>query len=832
MARMHARFLWSWPLVAAVTLMMPPPASAAVTANVVGNQLQVTGDGADDSITLRLLAGDATQVEVLEGAVVRGTFARATFASILVQGNAGNDTILVSDANGVFTDTHVTVLDGGDGNDTITGGAGGEAISGGIGIDILNGGAGNDTLIGGPDADTLTGGPGIDPHLGGDGDDLMIWNPGDGSEAVDGEAGNDTFQFNGGGGDDVMTYTGNGQRVTFFRNPGAITMDIGTTENLFVNALAGNDTVTGGTNLNGLIVTRVDGGDGNDTLTGGDGVDQLNGNAGDDTLNGGAGNDTLTGGPGVDPHNGGPGDDLMIWNPGDGSEPVNGEAGNDTFQFNGANVDEVMTYTGNGQRVTFFRNLGNITMDIGTTETLFVNALAGIDTVTGGIGLNGLIVARVDGGDGNDTLTGGDGVDKLNGNAGDDTLNGGAGNDVLTGGPGVDPHNGGPGDDLMIWNPGDGSEPVNGEDGNDTFQFNGGGGVDTMTVTANGARVTFFRQPGAITMDIGTTETVFANALAGDDLVTVGPNLAALTAVRVDAGAGSDTINSTASSTLTLDGNSELDTLNFNAEAQAVQSLAGSIVVGGTARVGHVNVETVNVANAAGTAPVITITSPTANPTFTSDASSITLAGTAVDDGSIVSVTWVNNRGGSGAASGTTNWTAAGIPLAGGANVIAVTATDNTGNATTDTLTVTVTQLSYFLAEGSTGSFFDLDVLIANPNAQAAPITVTFLKENGTTVVQNLNIAATSQLTLHVDQIPGLEGTAVSTVVTSDCRPAAGGRALDVLGRQLLRIARHDGGRRAAHQAGTSPKARRASSRRSCCSPTRVPSRRRSRCRS
>jgi Ca2+-binding RTX toxin-like protein len=906
MARTHARFLWSWSLVAAAALMMPPPASAAVTAQVVGNQLQVTGDGADDSITLRLLAGDATQVEVLDGVVVRGTFARATFASILVQGNAGNDTILISDVNGAFTDAHVTVIDGGDGNDTITGGAGGEALSGGIGNDIINGGAGNDTLIGGPDNDTLTGGPGVDPHLGGDGDDLMIWNPGDGSEAVDGEAGidtfqfnggagidtmtytgngtrvtffrnpgaitidigttenlfvnalagddtvtggtnlnglivtrvdggdgndtltggdgvdqlngnagddtlnggagndvltggpgvdphnggpgddlmiwnpgdgsepvngdagNDTFQFNGGGGDDVMTYTGNGARVTFFRNPGAITMDIGTTETLFVNALAGNDTVTGGTNLNGLIVTRVDGGDGNDTLTGGDGVDQLNGNAGDDTLNGGAGNDVLTGGPGVDPHNGGPGDDLMIWNPGDGSEPVNGDAGNDTFQFNGGGGDDVMTYTGNGARVTFFRNPGAITMDIGTTETLFVNALAGNDTVTGGTNLNGLIVTRVDGGDGNDTLTGGDGVDLLNGNAGDDTLNGGAGNDVLIGGPGVDPHNGGPGDDLMIWNPGDGSEPINGEAGNDTFQFNGGNGADTMTVTANGQRVTFFRQPAAITMDIGTTETVFANALGGDDLVTIGPGLAALTAVRVDGGAGNDTVNSTASSTLTLDGNTELDTLNFNGEGQAVQSLGGSIVVAGTQRVSHQNVETVNVANASGTPPVITITSPTVDPTFTSDASSITLAGTAVDDGSVVSVTWVNNRGGSGAATGTTSWTAAGIPLAGGVNLIAVTATDNTGNSTTDTIAVTVTQLTYLLAEGSTGSFFDLDVLIANPNAQAAPITVTFLKENGTTVVQNLNLAATSQLTLHVDQIPGLEGTAVSTVVTSN----------------------------------------------------------------
>ena len=105
----------------------------------------------------------------------------------------------------------------------------------------------------------------------------MIWNPGDGSEAVAGEP-HDTFQFNGSAGDEVMTYTGNGQRVTFFRNLGNITIDVGTTENLFVNALGGNDTITGGTNLNGLIVTRVDGGDGNDMLTGGDGVDHpLNG---------------------------------------------------------------------------------------------------------------------------------------------------------------------------------------------------------------------------------------------------------------------------------------------------------------------------------------------------------------------------------------------------------------------------------------------------------------------------------------------------------------------------------------------------------------------------
>jgi uncharacterized delta-60 repeat protein len=75
---------------------------------------------------------------------------------------------------------------------------------------------------------------------------------------------------------------------------------------------------------------------------------------------------------------------------------------------------------------------------------------------------------------------------------------------------------------------------------------------------------------------------------------------------------------------------------------------------------------------------------------------------------------------------------------------------------------------TYLLSEGSTGSFFDLDVLIANPNTLAAPITVRFLKDDGSVIVQNLTVAATSQRTLHVDQIAGLEGTAVSTEVTSN----------------------------------------------------------------
>ena len=54
-------------------------------------------------------------------------------------------------------------------------------------------------------------------------------------------------------------------------------------------------------------------------------------------------------------------------------------------------------------------------------------------------------------------------------------------------------------------------------------------------------------------------------------------------------------------------------------------------------------------------------------------------------------VTWVNDRGGSGTASGTTAWSVSGIVLVSGANVLTVTARDAAGNTSTDILTVTYT---------------------------------------------------------------------------------------------------------------------------------------------
>ncbi len=101
--------------------------------------------------------------------------------------------------------------------------------------------------------------------------------------------------------------------------------------------------------------------------------------------------------------------------------------------------------------------------------------------------------------------------------------------------------------------------------------------------------------------------------------------------------------------------------------------------------------QTIEVTGGDSTPPMITITSPTSSPTYSTSTQTITLGGTASDNVGVTQVTWVNNRGGSGTAAGTTAWTAAGIPLQSGTNVVTVTAHDAAGNTGTDTITVTYT---------------------------------------------------------------------------------------------------------------------------------------------
>ena len=92
-----------------------------------------------------------------------------------------------------------------------------------------------------------------------------------------------------------------------------------------------------------------------------------------------------------------------------------------------------------------------------------------------------------------------------------------------------------------------------------------------------------------------------------------------------------------------------------------------------------------------GEAPVVTITTPTAAPAFSTGNESVALGGTASDASGVTQVTWVNDKGGNGTASGTTAWTIPAVALKPGANVITVTARDGAGNVSTDSITVSMT---------------------------------------------------------------------------------------------------------------------------------------------
>jgi Ca2+-binding RTX toxin-like protein len=306
----------------------------------------------------------------------------------------------------------------------------------------------------------------------------------------------------------------------------------GQTDTVTANGTAGNDALTlfsinGGPFNGGIavvgtaaatVVTHaeaidqliVNGGAGNDTInalgvTPGSVALTLEGGAGNDTLIGSQGNDTVIGGTGSDVAFLGTGNDTFVWNPGDGSDTVEGQAGFDTLAFNAANVDENMTISANGSRASLTRDVGNVTMDLNGIEQIDVNALGGADTITVN-DMTGTNVSKVKidlagsagGGDGQvDTIvinatnnadaitvanTNGvitvsglaaevtisnfDANDRLviNGLGGDDvivasglsgmqvTANGGDGNDVLVGSPGNDILTGGLGDDVLIGN--------------------------------------------------------------------------------------------------------------------------------------------------------------------------------------------------------------------------------------------------------------------------------------------------------------------------------------------------------------------------------------------
>ena len=67
---------------------------------------------------------------------------------------------------------------------------------------------------------------------------------------------------------------------------------------------------------------------------------------------------------------------MFTWDPGDGSDVVEGQDGVDTSSST-ATPFETIDVAANGGRVRFFRNVGNINMDLDDVEMIDFNVSAG-----------------------------------------------------------------------------------------------------------------------------------------------------------------------------------------------------------------------------------------------------------------------------------------------------------------------------------------------------------------------------------------------------------------------------------------------------------------------
>ncbi len=534
-------------------------ASADYTAQVQAGTLQLTGDGAGDTLTLAQGATADTLAVLVNGQLV-STFDRSTFTAVAVDARGGNDTVNVQNMASALENV---TIDGGSGDDTLTGGNGAE------------------TFIGGPGNDFVDGNIGADTAQLGSGNDTFQWDPGDGSDAVDGQSGKDTLAFNGSNAAEKIDVSANGSHVRLHRDVASIDMDLDAIEATNIRALGSADTVTVG-DLRGtdLATTNVDlnafdgTGDGAaDTVVAQGTADadrfDVSTSAGNVAIDGPSGHVAVIGNEaandnvavaalgGADQINAGVGFTGPI------PVTIDGGDGADTTTYSGTNADDSIALARNGIAPPTVAVFTPTSQPLNNTavEELTVRGLGGNDTITGQNGIGTLTHLTLDGGPGDDQLRGGDGAD---------TLLGGAGDDFADGNIGADTAQLGSGNDTFQWDPGDGSDTVDGQSGNDAIAFNGSNIGEDIHLSPNGPRVRLTRNVAAVTMDLNDIESANVRALGGADTVTVddlrGTGLAA---AGVDLG-GFDGSGDAAADTVVLNGSDRSERVRVNAAGSSV----------------------------------------------------------------------------------------------------------------------------------------------------------------------------------------------------------------------------------------------------------------------
>src|SRR6187399_1822436 len=101
-------------VVAAAGLATQANAAQAVKATLKHGGLTIKGTKASDKITLRLQTGDPgiLELDVGDDGTADFSFERTSVAKIAVDGGGGDDLISIDDANGSFTDSIPTTING------------------------------------------------------------------------------------------------------------------------------------------------------------------------------------------------------------------------------------------------------------------------------------------------------------------------------------------------------------------------------------------------------------------------------------------------------------------------------------------------------------------------------------------------------------------------------------------------------------------------------------------------------------------------------------------------------------------------------------------------
>jgi Ca2+-binding RTX toxin-like protein len=353
-------------------------------------------------------------------------YIESTRTQIVEQANAGTDSVITSTLSSYTLGANLEKL-----FYTGTGdfhGIGNELdnrLVGGSGNDILEGGAGSDMITGGAGNDILIGGAGGDDLYGGAGADKFVFN------SVSDFGGNGRldiiYDFSTAEGDKIdltgidANTTLAGSQAFSFLGAASFTKHAGELRTAY-DATSNQTLVLGDVDGDGVAdfsfwVKNVSSLSASDFLN----VNipkVIYGTSGADSLTA-TGNDTL---------HGGDGNDILYG--GTGFSTLYGDAGDDLYYVNSAMTQVIESPNGGTDRIS--TTLSSYTLGANIENLAYVATTGNFHGV--GNELNNFIW----GGNGNDILEGGAGTDNLKGGNGNDILIGGAGGDDLYGGAGAD----------------------------------------------------------------------------------------------------------------------------------------------------------------------------------------------------------------------------------------------------------------------------------------------------------------------------------------------------------------------------------------------------------